>query len=103
MNSLQIVFFGNKNITRNYIAVDIDGNGLKDLILVHLGDQGGSQIGTSLQVLVQTKKRKFKDKTKRYIPFGGSYKQGDWSYALYLADLNNDKRKDLIVQNVCRH
>jgi hypothetical protein len=93
-------FFKNKSITRHYVAEDIDGNGLKDLILVHLGDQGGSQIGTSLQVLVQTKKRKFKDKTKRYIPFGGSYKQGDWSYALHLADLNNDKRKDLIVQNV---
>ena len=67
---------------------------------MHLANQAEGQIGTSLQVLVQTKKRKFKDKTKRYIPFGGSYKQGDWSYALHLADLNNDKRKDLIVQNV---
>jgi len=93
-------FFKNKSITRHYVAGDIDGNGLKDLILVHLADQGGSQIGTSLQVLVQIKKRKFKDKTKRYIPFGGSYKQGDWSYALHLADLNNDKRKDLIVQSM---
>jgi len=93
-------FFKNKSITRHYVAEDIDGNGLKDLILVHLADQGGSQMGTSLQVLVQTKKRKFKDKTKRYIPFGGSYKQGDWSYALHLADLNNDKRKDLVVQSM---
>ena len=93
-------FFKNKSIPRHYVAGDIDGNGLNDLILVHLGDQGGSQLGTSLQVLVQVKKRKFKDKTKHYIPFGGSYKQGDWSYALHLADLNNDKRKDLIVQNV---
>ena len=92
-------FFGNKNITRNYIAGDIDGNGLKDLILVHIANQAEGQIGTSLQVLVQTKKRKFKDKTKRYIPFGGSYKKGDWSYALHLADLNNDKRNDLVVQS----
>ena len=93
-------FFKNKSITRYYVAGDIDGNGLKDLILLNIADQGGTQKGTSLQVLVQTKKRKFKDKTKRYIPFGGSYKQGDWSYTLHLADLNNDKRKDLIVQNV---
>ena len=93
-------FFKNKSITRHYVAGDIDGNGLKDLILLHIADQGGTQKGTSLQVLVQTKKRKFKDKTKRYIPFGGSYKQGDWSYALHLADLNNDKRKDLVVQSM---
>jgi len=93
-------FFKNKSITRHYIAGDIDGNGLKDLILLHIADQGGTQKGTSLQVLVQTKKRKFKDKTKRYIPFGGSYKQGDWSYTLHLADLNNDKRKDLVVQSM---
>ncbi len=93
-------FFKNKNITRNYVAGDIDGNGLKDLILLHIADIGGNQKGVSLQVLVQTKKRKFKDKTKRYIPFGGSTKKAEWSYALHLADLNNDKRKDLVVQSL---
>jgi hypothetical protein len=93
-------FFGNKNITRNYIADDIDGNGLKDLILLHIADIGGSQKGVSLQVLSQTKKRKFQDKTKRYIPFGGSTKKAEWSYALHLVDLNNDKRKDLVVQSL---
>ena len=92
-------FFKTKSITRGYVISDLDGNGLKDLILLHIAHQGGSQQGMSLQVLVQTKKRKFKDKTKRYMPFGGSYKRGDWSYALHLADLNNDKRKDLVVQS----
>ncbi len=92
-------FFGNINITRNYVAGDIDGDGLKDLILLHIADIGGSQKGMSLQVLVQTKKRIFKDKTKRYIPFAGSTKKAEWSYALHLADLNNDKRKDLVVQS----
>ena len=93
-------FFGNINITRNYVAGDIDGDGLKDLILLHIADIGGSQKGMSLQVLVQTKKRIFKDKTKRYIPFAGSTKKAEWSYALHLADLNNDKRKDLVVQSL---
>ena len=79
---------------------DLDRNGLKDVILVHnrFPSVGGFQ-GMSFQALLQIKKRIFQDKTARYFP-GLHYSTGGWCFWLFLVDLNNDKRKDLVCSSL---
>ena len=93
--------FKNQSISTHYVAEDLDGNGLKDLILVYNRFPSGKDYqGMSFQVMLQTKKRKFKNKTARYFPGGLHYPTGHWCWWLFLVDLNNDKRKDLVCSTL---
>lgn len=86
--------------------IDIDGDGLQDIILNRQGDETGTQklfYGLQVQILQQQSNKSFMDKTSTYIDQAivTSHPNISWFWVdwLRLYDTNGDGLKDLVADN----
>ena len=92
--------FGRKSAGYNYLVTDIDNDGDNDILILHVTNNprtgNNSHLGSSLQVLIQEKNRKFVDKSDFYFP-GITFDYGSFGIAINLIDINNDDKKDITL------
>ncbi|MCY1524457.1 Repeat domain in Vibrio, Colwellia, Bradyrhizobium and Shewanella [compost metagenome] len=86
--------------------IDMNGDGLQEIILNRQGDGTGSQQlfhGLYVQILAQQSDRTFSDKTSTYIdqPMVTSHPDLNWFWVdwLRLYDADGDGKKDLVADN----
>jgi hypothetical protein len=84
-----------KGIVMDFAADDIDGDGLRDMVLLRTGESPFYS-GRALQVLRQVENRQFADETGARITMDGS--QG-WIDFIRLQDIDGDQDPDLFVDD----
>jgi hypothetical protein len=90
--------FGKKSAGYNYLVTDIDNDGDKDILILHVTRYPGkyAHSGIDLQVFIQEENRKFIDKSNFYFP-GITFKYGSFNTKINLIDINNDNKKDIVL------
>jgi len=90
--------FGKKSAGYNYLVTDIDNDGDKDILILHVTKYPGkyAHSGIDLQVFIQEENRKFIDKSNFYFP-GITFKYGSFNTKINLIDINDDNKKDIVL------
>ena len=83
--------FGEDNFTLAYTVLDINRDGLDDLIAV----QSANYVGYGLQILISKGDGDFLDETDSRLKGGGLFTEAAWVVFAHLADINADGFKDL--------
>lgn len=86
-------------IAVDFDAEDVDGNGLKDLIITRTGSPPTWYQGYYIQILFQTTAREFVDVSNDNIS-SGDKSNGDWIRWVRLVDIDSDGDIDILVDDV---
>ena len=84
-----------KGIVMDFAAEDVDGDGLRDLVVLRTGESP-FYTGRALQLLRQSAPRQFVDETGARISMDTT--QG-WIDFIRVQDINGDKRPDIFLDN----
>ena len=84
-----------KGIVMDFAAEDVDGDGLRDLVVLRTGESP-FYTGRALQVLRQSAPRQFVDETGARISMNTT--QG-WIDFIRVQDINGDQRPDIFLDN----